>query len=926
MKNTFSIILTSLIILVLSSCSPKKDNVELIAEVKTLLQQGKLPEAIINLKNVLQTEPKHSEARFILGDIYFQQEDFVNAEESIEKAVKNGYAQNDAVLTLAKIKLNLNKFEDVLTLLHEKTFTNDFDQTFALLLQGQAKLSLDKTKEATKLIKQANKVSAFSIHSIYGNALLLAYKNKFDLALKALADVIIKDKKYADAWLLKGSIHSSAKENKKAAEAYLKYFELKSKNIGIKILIARNFILAGEYNLARTHVEELRKINDNNPTVNVLAAQIAYIDTDYQLAKELADSAALASNNSLAQMISGLSSYNLKDFENAYYQLNAIAELLPKDHQVNKTLAILQLKLGYHDEFATSLSNLDNANSLSVEDAGLYASLGMEAVQQGDKENAKKMFERAVTLAPDNAELQAQLGILKLSKANNTAGVGDLKKALAINPNLSRANIALAMTYLQSDKLPAAKKVADDWRSKEPNNVLAYILSGNVALKSSETDDAINYFKKAVTLDENNITPLYSLAVIATSQEKYDESDQYLEQLISIEKEYPRAYQLLINNALKTGKENNLKQKFQQLITETPTALWPRIILSRRQIDEGQPADAIATLSAIKDYPVYPKVYFTQLIEAQIKSNNKNTNNETDQISATFKLWQDNQEENATAYITQINLLEKQKKYQAALTVAQSALKQDKLKNHLQLLTLESYYLLATTQTETANRKIRTLGLKYPENPFVLRLQGQLAMVHKKFPDAITYLSKSFELKPNTFTGIYLATSYKNNSQQQKAIDFLNSALQESPTNSAYKKYLAQLSIAGAPENAIKQYQELVANNPKDVVALNNLAWMLLQDGNSTQALLHAKSAAKLAPNNPQVLDTLGLILLEKNQVTDAIKALTTANNKLPNDIEILIHLAQAYKANNESDRADELVDTLSKENKSKWREALNAL
>jgi len=920
MKKYITTIIAAFIVLGLFSCSPKKDNIELISEAKNQFQKEEYSAAIINLKNILKAEPKHAEARFILGDIYFQQDDLANAEESIEKAIKNGYTSLDAVLKLSKIKLTLNKFEEVLTLLDKKAFTNDFDKTFALLLQGQAKVNLDNLKAATKLIKQANKVSSFSIHAMYGNALLLAYNNKADLALDAIEEVINKDKRYTDAWLLKGNLHVSINENKNAAEAYLKYLKLKPKNIAIKVLVAQNFMRSGEYNLARPHIETLSKAFENNATVNVLASQLAYIDKDFSLAKQLADSAALASNNALAQMISGLSSYHLEDFENSYYQLNAISELLPKDHQVNKTLAILQLKLGYHDEFATSLNNFDNTSSLSTEDAGLYASLGMEAVQQGDKENAKKMFELAVTLAPDNAELQTQLGILKLSNTDTDAGIGDLKKALAINPNLSRANIALAMSYLQSNQTTAAQKVANDWRIEEPENILAHILSGNIALKSSDTDNAIKHFKKAVSLDKSNITPLYSLALIATNQERYDESDKYLHQLISIEKEYPRAYQLMINNALKTGKKNNLKATFQQLIAETPTVLWPRIILSRRQINDTEYADAIETLSSISDFPVYPNLYFTQLIEAHIKNDN------TSQISATFELWQKHQKDNAMAYITQINFFEKQKKYQSALTTSKLALKQDKLKNHIQLLTLESYYLLTTSQTETARRKIRKLVTLSPNNPFILRLQGQLAMADKKYSDAIQFLSKSFELKPNTFTGMYLATSYKNNNEHQQGINFLNAALKEDPENVSFKKYLAQLSISKAPQNAIQQYRTIIETNPKDVASLNNLAWMLLETGNSNEALIYAKKAAELAPKNPQVLDTLGIILIKEKQVSAGINALTSANRILPKDIEILIHLVKALKQNNENEKANLLINSLSKDEKQKWSKALKAL
>lgn len=903
----------------LFACSPKKDNSELILEAKSLIQKGDSAAAAINLKNVLQTDPKQSEARYLLGNIYFQQDDLINAEQSLEKAITQGYKLPQARLTLAQIKLSLNKYDEILTVLAEQTFISNFNQTYALRLQGQANLSLNELDIAKEQIKQANNISSESIHAMFGNALLLAYDKDFNSALTSIEHILTKDNHFIEAWLLKGSLHSSMRENKEAAGAYVEYFKLKPKNIGIRTIIAHNYILAGEYDLARPHVDELRLVNDNNPTINVLAAQLEYIDKNYQVAKELANSAALASDNTLAQMISGLSSYNLKEYENAYYQLNAIAELLPKDHQVNKTLAILQLKLGYHDEFATSLNDLDSSESLSTEDAGLFASLGMESVQQGDKENAKKMFERAAALAPDDAQLKAQLGILKLSQNDNDSAVNDLKKALAINPNLSRANIALAMTYLQTNQPGAAKEVAKQWRDKEPDNVLALILSGNVALKSAENEQAITFFEQAIALDKTNLTPLYSLAIIASSQKNHKKSNQYLERLIAIEKEYPRAYQLLVSNTVNIGEEELLEGKFQQYIAESPKSLWPRILLSRRLLDKKETPRAIELLEAITEYEKYPKVYFTQLLEAYIKTNN------TEKVADTFILWQNSQQDNATAYTMQINLLEKQKKYKAALTIAKKALQQDKLKNNLQLLTLESYYLLATTQTETASRKIRTLAQKYPDDAFVLRLQGQLAVIHKEFAKAIPFLKQSFELKANTFTGIYLATSYKNNNEEQKAIDFLNKALKETPDNTAYQKYLAQLSIASAPQKAIAQYSSIVEANPKDVVALNNLAWMLLQEGNSSEALIYSRQAVALAPKSPQVLDTLGLVLLGNKQTSEAIKALTTANSTLPNDIEILIHLAQAFKQNNENKKASRLINSLTQEQKNKWHKELAA-
>jgi tetratricopeptide (TPR) repeat protein len=62
---------------------------------------------------------------------------------------------------------------------------------------------------------------------------------------------------------------------------------------------------------------------------------------------------------------------------------------------------------------------------------------------------------------------------------------------------------------------------------------------------------------------------------------------------------------------------------------------------------------------------------------------------------------------------------------------------------------------------------------------------------------------------------------------------------------------------------AARLYKVLIELEPGDALALNNLAWVSgeLKD---PKALEYAERADKLAPGNPQILDTLGILLVEK--------------------------------------------------------------
>jgi putative PEP-CTERM system TPR-repeat lipoprotein len=898
MNNRYQKILYPVLLLMLISCSSPKDNAQLLIEAKALIAQNEKSEAVINLKNILQKDPTHSEARFLLGKIYLGADDYLSAEKEFRRAVKNNPENVQAILMLAKTQLSLSQFDNVIVTLKDASFVNTKDQVYKLLLTGQAYLSLEKIDLAKEQIQEANDLSSDSQHSILGNALVAAYENSSNEALAILNDLLAKDDKFQEAWLLKGSIHSNEKQFKEAAEAYLAYFKLKPANFGIQTLVAHNYIKANDFESAKPHVDALLKINDNHPTINVLAAQIRYSEEDYLASKELADKAVSSTNNALAQMISGLSSYHLGRYEQAYYQLNTIADLLPKDHRVNKVLALLQGKLGYEKELKETLGQF---TQLTEDDALLYANIGQELANKGDKKAAQEMFSKASDLAPDNARIKAQLGIIKLLNTDDS-GLIELKKAIDLDPNFKSANIALVMNYLKNNETQKAKEIADQWLAKNPKNTAAIILRGNIALQSKQKNEAIKYFNQATIIEPENVVPWFNLAVIAADKKHFIKSNELLDKIFALDLEYPYAYRLAISNSLKLDKQLELEAKILAFIKGNPNAIWPRVILAKRLTIKKEYQQAINLLEELTNYKTLPNFYFLTL------ANTLTVSKDQKKLTDMYTLWQKSQPKNKTAFLTHIDILDKQKNYKQALLITRKALAQEELKSNFQLLALEAYYLLATNQIELASKKVNYLATIEPNHAFLLRVQGQLALAQSNFPDAIDFLSRSLDLNKTTSTGLYLVTAYKGNSQPEKAIALLKSELKLSPDNPIYTRTLAEMYVESNPKKAIESYNDMIEKNPNDFAALNNLAWTLYKNDNLEQAYTYATRAKGLAPKHPQILDTYGIILLKLKKFDEAIAVLTQAKNIQPNDKAIITHLADAYKANNQTDEAKELL------------------
>jgi tetratricopeptide (TPR) repeat protein len=94
---------------------------------------------------------------------------------------------------------------------------------------------------------------------------------------------------------------------------------------------------------------------------------------------------------------------------------------------------------------------------------------------------------------------------------------------------------------------------------------------------------------------------------------------------------------------------------------------------------------------------------------------------------------------------------------------------------------------------------------------------------------------------------------------------------------------------------ALAYYHKVVDADPANVVALNNLAYLLgSQNGQFDEALKYAQQVKELAPDNKGVDDTIGWIMFRKGLYRSAVKYLESAASG-PADPVVRYHLGMAY-------------------------------
>jgi uncharacterized protein (TIGR03790 family) len=134
---------------------------------------------------------------------------------------------------------------------------------------------------------------------------------------------------------------------------------------------------------------------------------------------------------------------------------------------------------------------------------------------------------------------------------------------------------------------------------------------------------------------------------------------------------------------------------------------------------------------------------------------------------------------------------------------------------------------------------------------------------------------------------------------QTGAREALEEAVKVDPSSvQAWRTLGALYDAVNDHTRAIAAYRMVIDSDPRDPVALNNLAYALaVHDNNPKEALPLAERALQLAPKNPLIEDTVGWIKYLLGDHPGAVKILEPLARILPRNAEVQLHAAAAFAA-----------------------------
>ena len=213
--------------------------------------------------------------------------------------------------------------------------------------------------------------------------------------------------------------------------------------------------------------------------------------------------------------------------------------------------------------------------------------------------------------------------------------------------------------------------------------------------------------------------------------------------------------------------------------------------------------------------------------------------------------------------------------------------------------------LLAIEEIDQAREQIERLRDVTPNSADVAEIDGALHLADGDATMAAAAYERAMALAPSAARAMLLAEALWAGDDRPRALATLDSWLAVHPGDIGPRYQRAGYrSALGNVDNAKDDLRQILVSAPDHVPALNDLAWQLFLAGELEEAATNAEHAHQLAPRTPEIMGTLGVILLTQGETSRARTLLHQAAEQHPIKPEFNYRYAQALVHSGDVDEA----------------------
>ncbi len=569
-----------------------------------------------------------------------------------------------------------------------------------------------------------------------------------------------------------------------------------------------------------------------------------------------------------------------------------------------------------------------------LERAGALIVLAEAQLAQGKTDAAAKTQAVLAAQVPGAPVVEMLAGRIELARGHLSAGVNRLEDVVAKAPGFIEARLYLGAAELDQGNLQQAQQQLEQVVQAQPDNLPARKLLATVRLRLGEPAGALSVLTPALeSPSQSTVDPqlLYLLAA-AGGAPGSEPAVQKLERKLRADSKSQAAVLNLARLQAATGNLTGARDTLSAALAAHPDALPVRLTLAGVLLRSKAFPQALAVLQAADKPGAGPGIKLAVARVQLAQGNLEAAQGTLDQAiaaqpnraplieSAGALLFEANQYGAALQRFAQATALEpgnalywlNSARAQLALhqtaAARESLLKAARIRpNWLPVVGILAFLDVHAGNRQAALARVNALVAGHRNDAPALALKGSVEAALGDTGAAIAAYTQAQALDPTAQIAVQLYR-LQLASHRADAEKPLEDWLAREPGDWRVREILGEYDLAiHALRPAAQQFETTVQQSPDDVIALNNLAWIYgkLED---PRAVAMAERVYKLAPQVPQVDDTVGWILARRNEAARAVPLLARAAKLIPSDPDVAYHYAYALSKSGKPYKAREVL------------------
>lgn len=865
----------------LTSCGLTQTADSLVAEARKYHNQGNNKAAVIQLKNAVQKNADDADIRYFLGTVYLELNDLQSAEKETRKAMALGMPPDKAWPQLGRALLLQGKHQVVL----DETALSQNVGPEILVLRGSAYAGRGKFKEAKESYNEALKAQTEFPDALVGLARIAVTEKDMKGAERLTEQAISHAPKHVEAQVLKADLLRLQGKAEMALAAYEEALRLNPHHSSARLMKVYLEIDARKFIEAKADLKALRNSLSNALLTLHAQATLDYTQGNYKAAQESLQQMLRAAPEHLPSMLlAGAVAHALGSNKQAEQHLVEYLQRDPQNLNARKLMISVLLKSQRVDDAQEMLGTVIKEVPHDVQALTLA---GESQMQKKNYSKAADYFEQARKLAPEAAVIHTALGMSKLELGQRSSGAADLEKAAQLDPKSIQNAALLVATQIRLKEYDKAHATVNTFEKHTPNSPLVQQLRGNIYRAQNEISKARSSYQKAVTLDSTYFPAVSSLAQLDLQENKPDVAIKRFQAVLEKDPKHIAAMTALANIALARGQTKEGTHWLERARNENPDSLQPAMQLAAHYLRLGEKQKSLEL--AQKILASNPENTDVLNLLAQIQLATHDRVGALESYARIASLLPDSPIVFFRIAVVQL-AMQNQEAAAASLRKALT-LKPDYLDAQLAQASLEA----SKGNHDRAVALAREIQKQHKSSSAGHTLEGDLMIAQNKPELAVKAYEQALlvEKQPRIMIKIYEVL--KRAGKTKEADDRIAAWLKDNPNDAQSRLHLGSAYVvAKQSKAAIAQFEDVLKLQPKNVVALNNLAYLYYEQKNGP-ALEYAERAHQLAPDNPAVLDTLGFILVDQGNTVRGLPLLQKAAGMAPGSMDIRYHLAFGF-------------------------------